>query len=192
MSNETLLTASSIKLYGRVLIDLQYNYNAANYNYMAPDSNTFLQDQLVPNNLKFARIYAFSFEGAVYALPKPALFLVHGNGADTGVGGPNPRSTMDQSGVAAREWEFAASLPPGNGDLRYWEYEKGDFSIRFDTEAGPFEQILLAAVLRSGADIADRSGANLGIRSGANVSGANVSGANVSGANVSGANVRNR
>ena len=42
--------------------------------------------------------------------------------------------------------------------MRYWEYEKGDFSLRLDTEAGPFEQILLAAALRAGADVADRSG----------------------------------
>jgi hypothetical protein len=95
---------------------------------------------------------------------------------------------MDMSGVAAREWEFSDTLKNIASDLIYWEYEKGDFSLRLDTEAGPLEQILLAAALR-GADMGDRSGANLGIRSGANLSGANVSGANVSGANVSGANV---
>ncbi len=87
-----------------------------------------------------------------------------------------------------RSCERVGILKPDVKIFVYWEYEKGDFSLRLDTEAGPLEQILLAAALR-GADMADRSGANLGIRSGANLSGANVSGANVSGANLSGANL---
>jgi hypothetical protein len=131
----------------------------------------------------FARIYAFSFEGMIYTLPKPAIFLVHGPGqpVDSTQPAKGSHTTLDESGVIAREWEFAAQ---DNRDIVFWEYEKGDFSIRFDTEAGPFEQILLSAVLRAGADIADRSGANLGVRSGANLSGANLSGANLSGANL--------
>ncbi len=93
------------------------------------------------------------------------------------------------AGVVAREWEFSDNeADDPSPKLVYWEYEKGDFLLRLDTEAGPLEQILLAAAIR-GADMADRSGANLGIRSGANLSGANVSGANVSGANLSGANL---
>jgi hypothetical protein len=98
---------------------------------------------------------------------------------------------LDQSGVMAREWEFASN-PLGNKELLYWEYEKGDFSLRLDPETGPFEQILLPLVLRSGADRSDRSGAGVsgaGV-SGAGVSGAGVSGAGVSGAGVSGAGVR--
>jgi len=111
----------------------------------------------------FARIYAFSFEGALYSLPKPALFLVLGYGTHINAEQwKGDRSSLDQSGVVAREWEFA-----GSNDLVYWEYEKGDFSLRLDTEAGPFEQILLAASLRSGADRADRSGAGAEVRSGA-------------------------
>ncbi len=123
-----------------------------------------------------------AFEGTVYSLPRPSIFVVHGPGRPidftNGI-----TSSMQSAGVAAREWEFSSG-----SDLVYWEYEKGDFSLRLDTEAGPLEQILLAAAIR-GADMADRSGANLGVRSGANLSGANVSGANVSGANVSGANL---
>ena len=37
-------------------------------------------------------------------------------------------------------WEFSA-------DLVYWEYEKADFSMRFDVETGTLEQILLEAAL---------------------------------------------
>ena len=93
----------------------------------------------------------------------------------------------------AREWDFATrntptSENPGGAanprsDVRYWEYEKGDFSIRLDPEAGPFEQILLVATLRAGADMADhRAGRQLvGRTSAAAKSGANLSGANLSG-----------
>jgi Pentapeptide repeats (8 copies) len=160
-----------------------------------------------------ARIYGFSFEGAYYGLPRPSIFLVHGLGSQVG-SWPYP-STVEQSGVAAREWDFSGPtgfvpnqpanppLPPNPNDLWYWEYEKGDFSIRFDTEAGPFEQILLVAMLRAGADMADRatprsgaslSGASLSGASlaGASLSGASLSGASLSGASLSGASLRGR
>jgi len=127
-----------------------------------------------------ARIYAFSFEGAIYSMPKPAIFLVHGAGERIDLNRfRSGRSSVDQSGVVAREWEFA-----GAADLNYWEYEKGDFSLRLDTEAGPFDQLLLQASLRSGGDRADRSGASLDIRSGASLSGASLSGASLSGASL--------
>ena len=86
-------------------------------------------------------------------MPRPSIFLVHGRwiSPDIIVRRSRWTSTLDQSGVVAREWEFLTGTEPNApSDLRYWEYEKGDFSIRLDTEAGPFEQILLQAALRSG------------------------------------------
>jgi hypothetical protein len=149
-------------------------------------------------SVNIARIYAFSFEGAVYTLPKPSMFLVHGPGGmiditGTARGGAGERwsfgnigrTDLDQSGVMAREWEFSAPNSQDKFDLRYWEYEKGDFLMRLDTEAGPLEQILLAAALR-GADGGDRA---TGIRSGASLAGASVSGASLSGASLSGASL---
>lgn len=288
---ETLLTPSSIKLYGRVVRDLNLNYDGTT---VASGANNFLQSQLgagpvavtgtttvaaatastvtavssviglVPGMTvtatsggnpvftqqppttitsigpgtgqapmftisapalqavagasitatstpkpNFARIYAFSFEGAIYTLPRPSMFLVHGAGAPvdiTAVTGsgfqatpaapttatavtqtPMGRTTTDVSGVVAREWEFSAMDPNSpNRDLRYWEYEKGDFSIRLDSEAGQFEQILLAAALRAGADMADRA---TGIRSGASLAGASLAGASLAGASLSGASL---
>jgi hypothetical protein len=261
---ETLLTPSSIKLFGRVLRDLKFNYDLTET--VSIGSNNFLQQQLssnlnpiivagttvagsqfvtavntlgglesgmtvtaqtgagaavfaqnttisqlgggagpgpsftlsfnaaqnytgnitaTPLTPQFARIYAFSFEGALYGMPRPSIFLVHGVGTlvDMTEKATGYRSTLDQSGVLAREWEFSAQQ---NSDMRYWEYEKGDFSIRLDSEAGPFEQILLAAALRAGADTADRA---TGIRSGASLAGASLSGASLSGASVSGASL---
>jgi hypothetical protein len=145
---------------------------------------------------QFARIYTFSYEGAVYPLPRPSIFLVHGPGKVVDVTGNARnhfpginnigRTTLDQSGVMAREWEFSAPQASDDYDLRLWEYEKCDFSIRLDMEAGQLEEILLVAALRAGADMADRS---TGIRSGASLAGASLSGASLSGASLSGASL---
>ena len=58
--------------------------------------------------VNFARIYAFSFEGAIYSLPKPSIFLVHGSGLPIDLAiGNGGRTTTDMAGVVAREWEFS-------------------------------------------------------------------------------------
>jgi hypothetical protein len=153
-----------------------------------------------PTGPTLARIYGFTFEGTYYGLPRPSIFLVHGGGNQIGNWANN--STLEQSGVMGREWDFS-NPDLFNNPLVYWEYEKSDFSIRFDTEAGPFEQILLVAMLRAGADMADRatprsgaslSGASLAgaSLSGASLSGASLSGASLSGASLSGASLRGR
>ena len=210
LETETLLTPSSIKLFGRVVDSLRYHNDTAGTGLGA---NKFLQKQLELEGNKdnpptLARIYAFSFEGAYYELPRPPIFLVHGSG--THVGSWADPSTMAQAGVAARDWDFSgnhphpnpgpaarvagggqppapAAAPPPN-DIHYWEYEKGDFSLRLDVEAGPFEQILLQMALRGGGGVSGAGVSGAGV-SGAGVSGAGVSGAGVSGAGVSGAGV---
>jgi hypothetical protein len=126
----------------------------------------------------FARIYGFSYEGAYYELPRPALFLVHGDGypaSETRTGKKNAvrraRALGDPSltGLAAADFQFAE-------DLMVWSYDKADYTIRMDVETGMFEDVLL--------DIVGGGGPGA---SGARVSGARVSGARVSGARVSGA-----
>jgi hypothetical protein len=47
---------------------------------VAPANGIIITAWLLGVNL--ARIYAFSFEGVFYTLPKPALFIVHGPGGD--------------------------------------------------------------------------------------------------------------
>jgi hypothetical protein len=170
---ETLLAPSSIKLFGRAVTDLTVTPNTST----PIGNNAFLKNQLASGTPQFARIYGFSFEGHYYDLPKPAMFLVHGDGVEPDFKA-HDRTTVDASGVVAREWELSSSAA-GAKDLRIWEYDKGDFSIRLDIETGQLEDILLEATLRgrpaasSGANLA--SGANL--RSGANLaSGANLVG----------------
>ncbi len=144
--------------------------------------NNFLADQKL--NGMLARIYGFSYEGAYYDLPKPALFLVHGEGdpavlpsqaAGTAASLTRAPRETSLSGVAAADYQLA-------DDLRVWSYDKADYTVRMDVETGMFEDILLDPFFAG--DGGGVSGARI---SGARVSGARVSGARVSGARVSGA-----
>jgi hypothetical protein len=134
---------------------------------------------------RFARIYGFSYEGTYYDLPRPVLFLVHGEGAEAsemrmGTGRRSAsRAPADPSltGLVAADFEFA-------DDVRVWSYDKADYTIRMDVDTGMFEQVLLALFFGD-----DTFGTRL---AGAKVSGAKVSGAKVSGAKVSGAKLSGR
>ncbi|MGH6944444.1 MAG: hypothetical protein ACREH6_09520 [Geminicoccaceae bacterium] len=155
---ETLLSPSNILLYGRVLTDLQFTFqhpNAQPPGSKAPppqrqSANQLLQDQLQAANVVFARIYAFSYEGRYYDLPKPAIFVVHGAGDDPEEPRPAaPDDRLMRAPADADRTGVAATADSFSEDIRVWTYDKGDFSIRMDVETGPFEQILLEAVLRS-------------------------------------------
>ncbi|CUH47487.1 hypothetical protein [Ruegeria atlantica] len=151
-------------------------------------NNNHLAEQL-DNDAQFARIYGFAYEGTYYELPEPTVFLVHGEGktatmdnkpTDQAARAPgNPTLT----GVASADYQIA-------NDIRVWEYDKADYTIRMDVMTGQFEQVLLDIYF--GFDSPAISGAKVsGAKvSGAKVSGAKVSGAKVSGAKVSGAKVR--
>ncbi|AHD02272.1 hypothetical protein [Leisingera methylohalidivorans] len=137
-----------------------------------------LLDAQLSLHAKFARIYGFAYEGTYHELPEPALFLVHGEGksatdnmpANQGARAPqNPSIT----GVASAEYQIA-------NDIRVWDYDKADYSIRMDVMTGMLEQVLLDVYFGGGGPSV----------SGAKVSGAKVSGAKVSGAKVSGAKAR--
>ncbi|WP_170328998.1 hypothetical protein [Ruegeria arenilitoris] len=144
--------------------------------------NNQLADQL-GDDARIARIYAFAYEGTHYELPEPILMLVHGEGesatdgnkpGDLAARAPNDPSL---SGVSAADYQIA-------NDIRVWDYDKADYTMRMDVMTGQFEQVLLDIYF--GFDSPAVSGARV---SGARVSGARVSGARVSGARVSGARV---
>ena len=201
---ETLLSPSNILLYGRVVQDLRV-VHLSNSNTPvpppepAPPNETVLHDPFAPGRMSannflakqlgdpystLARIYAISYEGGFYVLPKPAIFLVHGAGkavdprkpADLVARAPD---NVDHTGVAAQDYEFS-------DDILVWSYDKGDFSIRLDIETGPFEQILLEAMLMGDGSTAGYSGAQAQIGAQARLSGAQ---ARVAGAQ---ARIRNR
>jgi hypothetical protein len=156
-SGETLLSPSAIKLYGRVIAGLGVDLGKAG---TALGANSFLRQQLEENDARFARIYGFSFQGLYTPLSRPTIMLVHGDGVDasppaaqlkqgssktTGVeilandATLDPATTpVDKSGVAAKEWEFST-------DIKVWEYDRDDFSLRLDVSTGPLDRILLQA-----------------------------------------------
>lgn len=185
---ESLLHSSNIFLFGTVIEDLEITGNEGGEKKLPKrkSGNNQLGRQFKPDS-KFARIYAFSYEGVFYELPWAALFLVHGDGDSVtndnmpqGHGARAPTSPL-MTGLGATDLQFA-------DDVRYWSYDKADYTIRMDVETGMFEQVLLDVVFNGpGPGPGGVAGANV---RGANVRGANVRGANVRGANVRGANVR--
>lgn len=160
---ENLRAPTGIKLYGRMMDDLTVKAEPSPPAGLG--DNKFLAHQLIatPKGGKpgLARIYGFSYEGQYYDLPKPAIFLVHSEGTRAGPAPPEftvpdkkkkdkddlrkgavSPGTVDESGVPRKDWNFA-------DDICYWEYDKGDFSIRLDISTGPLEQILLETELRA-------------------------------------------
>lgn len=182
---ETLLSASNIVLFGRVVEDLNIvapKGNKAHSPSMATSKgeSSGLQQQLTRREwgnysagsggglARFARIYGFSYEGAYFEVGVPVLFLVHGEGA--------PLSEIKVPGPDKDDKNFFE-------DLRAWAYDRSDDTMRLDIDSGSFEEVLLSTIGEGGPGV---SGARV---SGARVSGARVSGARVSGARVSGARV---
>ena len=158
---ENLLSPTNIHLFGRLF---PLTVDTASLP-AALGANHFLRDQLTAaggakNKAQFARIYAISYEGTFYNLPKPATYLVHGPGTPVGGAGkarqsvPNPlpnipggppgtpptAATITDSGVVAEEFDFES-------DVLVWEYDKGDFTLRIDIASGTFDDILLEAAL---------------------------------------------
>ncbi|MEX3011163.1 pentapeptide repeat-containing protein [Hoeflea sp. TYP-13] len=182
---ETLLSASNIVLFGRVVEDISIVTPKGNKSHSpsvatSKGTSSGLQQQLTRPDwgdfsagtreklARFARIYGFSYEGAYFEVGVPVLFLVHGDGvapASLKVPGPDPDDKNFYN------------------DLRAWSYDRGDETMRLDIDSGTFEQVLLSTIGEGGPGV---SGARV---SGARVSGARVSGARVSGARVSGARV---
>jgi hypothetical protein len=192
---ETLLSPSNILLYGRVVEDLRIcrstdkdpgGTSHSPFIVARTGGDRDLEHQLTAINAVIARIYSFSYEGAYYDLPRPALFLVHGPGVlvtavapkdGKGEGAPGVSIAPGEpslSGVAAADFQFADGIMA-------WSYDKADHTIRMDVEAGEFEDVLLNIFFGGGGPAV--SGARV---SGARVSGARVSGARVSGARLSG------
>src|SRR5262249_40926287 len=121
---ETLESVSCIKLFGRVVTDL---------NIVAPPAppaaapappvqppnlgtNLFLQGQLRAAGTTIARIYGFSYEGHYYDMARPALFLVHGPGQPAERPGPPPNRAArapdetDRTGFASTARSFSEDM----------------------------------------------------------------------------------
>ena len=184
---ESLLNVSAVYLFGKVVSDLQIigETDPEDENRLPREgANNFLRDQIRNGNADLARIYAFSFEGCLYELTRPSLFIVHGPGEDPDSPGPTgdlrrlARSPgrISKSGVGRQSGSFSM-------EMRVWVYDKGDFSMRLDVETGSFEHILLDAELDEEASGGRSSG---GRSSGGRSSGGRSSGGRSSGGRSSG------
>ncbi len=175
---ESLLKASEIFLFGVKVDDLKVEVTESEGKVFSDRNgkNRQLAEQFNSDS-QFARIYAFSYEGAFYELPWPALFLVHKEG-----GKPSKQAIIS---LSVADIELA-------DDVKYWSYDKADYTVRMDVETGMFEQVLLDVMFDSdgfGGGMAGASVRGASVR-GASVRGASVRGASVRGASVRGASVR--
>jgi hypothetical protein len=157
---ETLVSDSTIWLFGRVMDDIILNPKRAKddvYKLRPKDPNAlgrrspnhFVVDQLLEDDARLARIYAFSFQNELIDLVKPALFVVNGDGVD-------PQGLEFRSRVAGGSTESVSIFGGAVGGtglgemlgtfaagLKVWAYDRDDFSVRLDMTTGPFDRILL-------------------------------------------------
>jgi hypothetical protein len=165
---ESLLSASNIILFGRLFpLSVDTDQDGKNKDKAdkdekgaLPGSNTFLRKQLNAPGARLARIYAFSYEGGFYNLPKPAVFLVHGEGTPIAgfVDSKAFPPGVSNSGLIARDFGFEP-------DAKFWEYDKSDLTLRLDIVSGSFDEVLLDAALSMTARDALTSRSDLAARS---------------------------
>jgi len=126
-----LLSGSVVRLFGRKILGVEVDKKKLG----ASLTNKQLLAQIgqLPESdkLELARIYAFSFENQFYTLPKPTLFLVHGNCA---------RATTD-TGLANK------STLNFEDDIMRWMFDKDDVTLRADVVTGTLDDILIDATL---------------------------------------------
>ena len=180
---ESVLGLQAVYLFGKEISDLTIVGADPNdeVRLERKGDNNFLRKQFKHRDAKLARIFAFSYEGYMYELARPSLFLVHGPGDDPDAPAPGNADLQRLSrapgrivrnGVGRQSGEFSM-------DIKVWVYDRSDFSMRLDVETGTFEHILLNAEL----DDEDESGSG---RSGSGRSGSGRSGSGRSGSGRSG------
>ncbi len=128
---ETLLSETTIHLFGRAVTDLTLNTKAY------ANASGAVANAIKAGKPTIARIYAFAFQNEYFDLASPALFIVQGAGVAVN------QASMDLTG-------YAGSPPNLNPDLRVWTHERSDLSIRLDIMAGSFDRILLEYELAEG------------------------------------------
>jgi hypothetical protein len=104
---ETLLSETTIHLFGRVVTDLTLDTGAYK------DMSGAVASAIKGGKPTIARIYAFAFQNEYFELASPALFVVQGEGAAV------DQTRMDPTG-------FAGSPPVLNPELRVWTHERND------------------------------------------------------------------
>lgn len=178
---ESLLNASSITLFGRVVDDITIGSRKAPSETptgIVSDLQEALENRIgtkaSPDKAHFARVYGFSYGGVYHEILRPMLFLVHGDGV--------PSRDVKQPGPDTEDSPFY-------GDLRAWAYDHSEQTMRLDVDSGRFEQVLLELIGDEALIQAMRHSVSGSRVSGSRVSGSRVSGSRVSGSRVSGSRV---
>ena len=140
---EDLLDASRVRLFGVPFLALQLvPGDLRKYRH----GNKLLESQLIDKEACLARIYGFSFEGQYTKLCRPSVFLVHGPGRSRLENRPASVTTW---GTEIKEFQFA-------DDVRVWEMDKEDVTLRLDVETGFLTDVLLDPMMNDDADLAGR------------------------------------
>jgi hypothetical protein len=146
---ELLLSPSQIKLFGSEFAELALNFPPAQdpVGKKPLGSNNFLYEQLVTPGARLARIYAFAYEGDLFFLPKPYIFLVHGDGnlliqPSRYNNGSADWEEAVRTGATVDRWGVA-KIDRFGDDVRVWGYDKEDFSLRIDVMSGPLSELAL-------------------------------------------------
>ena len=94
---------------------------------------------------KLARIYAITYEGGYYILPRPTVFLVHGDGQDP--------ETVDEHGNPVFHLDNVTPPPGTTGlpskdgtfaeDVKVWTYDREDMTVRVEIATGALDELLL-------------------------------------------------
>ncbi len=138
---ETLLSPSQIKLFGREFGGFTLNKG----DLTKLGKNNFLYEQIQDPDARLARIYAFAYEGVLYFLPKPYIFLVHKAGQQVIEPSRYDDLSAEQkaAGATIDHWGVVAKIDRFADDVFVWNYDKEDFSLRIDIVSGPLSEIAL-------------------------------------------------
>jgi len=123
MPAETLLSESTVLLFGRLVDDLKLDPKAH------ASGTGAIAELLKANDARIVRIYSFAYQNEFFNLASPALFVVRGDGSDVD-------ETLANSGLSRLE----GTLSKG---LKYWPVDREDVTVRLDVVTGRVGRILL-------------------------------------------------
>ena len=142
-SGEDVLDPSRVRLFGVPFVSLKLvPEEIRRYRY----SNKLLQQKMLQADTMLARIYGFSYEGQYHKLAKPLVFVVHGPGRSRLENRP---ASVTNWGMENKDFQFA-------DDVRVWEMDKEDLTLRIDIVSGFLSDILLDPVFEDSSDISAR------------------------------------
>jgi hypothetical protein len=162
MSQETLLSQSTIWLFGRELSDLilstsvygqlptTHRQAERQETPVRAGDNNFLLRQLANPDARLARIYAFAYEGSFYDLARPTIFVVHGEGLDPEGASfdENPAlGSLSRMPADPGRTGLASLVGSFSRNMLAWAYDRADFTVRLDIETGTFDTVLLSLEL---------------------------------------------